>query len=112
ELQSLHSGDDLRAAIGTPVRATQGGLVRMAKDLFYAGQAVVLDPGLGFFTIYMHLSRFKVKEGDLVAPGQVVGLSGATGRVSGPHLHWGARVQQASVSPLQVRREIQKFLHQ
>lgn len=108
ELQSFHSGDDLRAMPGTPVKAAAQGVIRLAKNLFFAGNCVIVDHGMGLFTSYAHLSKFRVKIGQKIKQGQVVGLSGATGRVSGPHLHWGARVNEVVVSPVQMRHEFQK----
>ncbi|HEX6850473.1 MAG TPA: M23 family metallopeptidase [Candidatus Polarisedimenticolaceae bacterium] len=94
-----HAGLDLKAATGTPVRNAGAGLVVLADDLYFAGKTVIVDHGAGLFTIYAHLSRIDVKEGDEVAAGNVVGLSGATGRVTGPHLHWGARVGETIFDP-------------
>jgi murein DD-endopeptidase MepM/ murein hydrolase activator NlpD len=89
----------LRATTGTPIRATNRGRVVLAKNLFFSGNTVILDHGLGIYSIYAHLSRIDAKRGTLVKNGAVVGLAGATGRVTGPHLHWGTRVQGARVDP-------------
>ncbi|HEY0703104.1 MAG TPA: M23 family metallopeptidase [Candidatus Acidoferrales bacterium] len=97
-----HSGLDIHAATGTPVHASQRGKVVLAANLYYAGNAVLLDHGLGVYTFYCHLSKIKVKEGDTVDAGALLGLVGATGRVTGPHLHWGLEVNQARVNPLQI----------
>jgi murein DD-endopeptidase MepM/ murein hydrolase activator NlpD len=94
-----HAGADLRAKTGTPIHATNRGRVVLAKNLFFTGNTVILDHGLGIYSLYAHLSRIDVKPGDMVSNGQLVGLSGATGRVTGPHLHWGMRVQGARVDP-------------
>ena len=94
-----HPGLDLRAATGTLVRASGGGLVAVATDLYYSGSTVILDHGGGLFTIYAHLSEIQVKEGEMAQAGQVVGLSGATGRVTGPHLHWGAKIGDRAFDP-------------
>jgi murein DD-endopeptidase MepM/ murein hydrolase activator NlpD len=94
-----HSGADLRAATGTPIRAANRGRVVLAKDLFFSGNAVFLDHGLGVYSVYLHLSDIQVATGDIVERGAVVVLAGATGRVTGPHLHWGARVLDARVDP-------------
>ena len=94
-----HAGADLRARTGTPVHAANRGRVVLAKNLFFTGNTVILDHGLGIYSLYAHLSRIDVKPGDIVSNGQLVGLSGATGRVTGPHLHWGMRVQGARVDP-------------
>ena len=87
-----HPGIDLRAATGTPVAAAGGGVVALASDLYYSGGTVILDHGAGLFTVYAHLSKIEAKEGSTVKAGERIGLSGATGRVTGPHLHWGGRV--------------------
>jgi murein DD-endopeptidase MepM/ murein hydrolase activator NlpD len=104
ELASVHSGMDFRAASGTPVRAGNSGVVVLAQPLYYEGNCVVIDHGLGLFTISMHLSRIDVHEGDRVIAGQRIGLSGATGRVTGPHLHWAVRWQNAYLDPAKLLR--------
>lgn len=101
--QSAHYGTDLRAKTGTAVKAPLAGRVALAKDLFFTGNTVILDHGYGFFTIYGHLSRLKVKNGAAVNKGQVLGLSGATGRVSGPHLHWGAQLHGVKIDPMALK---------
>jgi murein DD-endopeptidase MepM/ murein hydrolase activator NlpD len=100
ELQSQHSGVDFRAQTGDPVHAAASGVVRLAKDLFYSGNAVIVDHGAGIFTSYSHLSRFQVAVGQRVEKGAVLGLAGATGRATGPHLHWGVKVNSINVNPL------------
>ena len=102
QARSPHSGVDLRAGTGTPVQATNRGRVVLAKDLFFTGNTVILDHGLGIYSLYAHLSRMDVKQGEIVDNGQVVGLAGATGRVTAPHLHWGMRVQGARVDPFSL----------
>jgi len=104
ELASVHEGMDFRAATGTPVHAGNSGVVVLARPLYYEGNCVVIDHGLGLFTISMHLSRIEVHEGDRVAAGQLIGLSGATGRVTGPHLHWAVRWQNAYLDPAKMLR--------
>jgi murein DD-endopeptidase MepM/ murein hydrolase activator NlpD len=99
-----HSGADLRARTGTPIIAANRGRVVLAKDLFYSGNAVFIDHGQGLYTTYLHLSRIDVAVGDLVERGQPVGLAGATGRVTGPHLHWGVRILDARVDPFSLVR--------
>jgi murein DD-endopeptidase MepM/ murein hydrolase activator NlpD len=94
-----HSGADLTAPTGTPVRATNRGRVVLSQDLFFSGNAVFLDHGMGVYSVYLHLSEIRVRKGDIVEQGAVVGLAGATGRVTGPHLHWGVRVLGARVDP-------------
>lgn len=88
ELRSRHTGLDLRGQTGATVRAAGAGRVAFAGELYFAGNAVYVDHGLGVYTGYFHLSRILVEEGDEIATGEIVGESGATGRVTGPHLHW------------------------
>jgi murein DD-endopeptidase MepM/ murein hydrolase activator NlpD len=104
KLASIHKGMDFRAATGTPVRAANSGVVVLARPLYYEGNCVVIDHGLGLYTISMHLSRIDVKEGQRVATGERLGLSGATGRVTGPHLHWAVRWQGAYLDPAKLLR--------
>lgn len=104
KLASIHKGLDFRARTGTPVRAGNGGVVALARPLYYEGNCVVIDHGMGLFTISMHLSRIDVKEGQRVTRGSRVGLSGDTGRVTGPHLHWGVRWQGAYLDPGKLLR--------
>lgn len=98
--RSYHSGVDQRARLGEPVTTAGGGLVVLVADHFFAGKSVYIDHGMGIITMYFHLSSIKVNEGERVASGQTIGLAGATGRASGPHLHWGARVHNCKVDPL------------
>jgi hypothetical protein len=102
QLKSFHNGVDFRARSATPVYAANSGVVKLAENLFYSGNAVVIDHGTGIFTIYAHLSRIDVTAGQLVEKGQRLGLTGATGRVSGPHLHWGVKVKGVAVNPMQL----------
>jgi hypothetical protein len=101
-LASNHKGLDFRAPPGTPVRASNSGVVVLAGPLYYAGNTVIIDHGMGFFTLSMHLSRISVHVGQHVARGQRLGLSGATGRVTGPHLHWAVRWQGAYLDPAKL----------
>lgn len=100
--RSPHSGADFPAPTGTLVHAAQRGRVVLAEELFFAGNTVVVDHGLGIYTFYGHLSEIGVKVGDAVETGAVLGKVGATGRVTGPHLHWGLTVERARVNPLQI----------
>ena len=102
QLASVHKGMDFRAATGTVVRAGNSGVVVLARPLYYEGNCVVIDHGLGLYTLSMHLSRIDVHEGQHVTKGQLVGLSGATGRVTGPHLHWAVRWQNAYLDPAKL----------
>ncbi len=104
KLASVHKGMDFHAASGTPVHAANSGVVVLARPLFYEGNCVVIDHGLGLYTISMHLSRIDVKEGQQVITGELIGLSGATGRVTGPHLHWAVRWRDAYLDPAGLLR--------
>lgn len=88
-----HLGNDFRAKIGTPIPVSNRGKVIFTGDLFYTGNVVIVDHGMNIFSNYAHLSKIFVKEGDVINRGEIVGLSGMTGRVTGPHLHWGVKVQ-------------------
>ncbi|HKN20438.1 MAG TPA: M23 family metallopeptidase [Terracidiphilus sp.] len=101
-LASVHKGMDFRAPPGTVVRAGNSGVVVLARPLYFEGNCVVIDHGLGLYTLSMHLSRIDVHEGQRVTKGQRVGLSGATGRVTGPHLHWAVRWQNAYLDPAKL----------
>lgn len=100
ETKSIHFGTDLRANEKTAVRATNAGKVVLSRNFFFAGNLVLLDHGAGIFSSYSHLSQISVKEGDLVKRGQKMGMAGSTGRVTGPHLHWGIRVNGVPVDPV------------
>ena len=102
QARAPHSGADLRAAIGTPVHATNRGRVVLAKNLFFTGNTLIVDHGLGIYSLYAHLSRMDVQRGAVVKSNQIVGLAGATGRVTGPHLHWAIRMQGARVDPFSL----------
>jgi len=97
-----HTGVDLRAALGSEVVAANHGRVVLLGDFFFSGNSLVLDHGAGLYTMYFHLSAFKVEMGAAVRKGEVIGLSGMTGRVTGPHLHWGARINGARVDPFEL----------
>ncbi|MBN2125260.1 MAG: M23 family metallopeptidase [Deltaproteobacteria bacterium] len=99
--RSPHSGVDLRGESGTPVMAANGGRVVLTSDHFFSGNSVVIDHGGGIYSMYFHLREIAVKQGQEVDKGQVIGLVGATGRATGPHLHWGIRINGARVDPLQ-----------
>ena len=99
-----HNGVDFSAPVGTPVEAPAPGRVALAEDLYFSGGTVILDHGGGLFTSYFHLSKIDVAEGDVVEPGRRLGAVGATGRVTGPHLHWSARLAGARINPLSLRR--------
>jgi len=97
--RSTHSGVDISASSGDPVRAANSGRVALARDLYFSGQTVILDHGLGLFTYYCHFSRLKVKRDEIIKKGDVIGLVGSTGRSTGPHLHWGAKILRSRVDP-------------
>ena len=99
---SRHLGVDLRGAAGAPVRAANRGVVAALDTFYLGGRIAYIDHGQGIVTAYMHLSKFLVAVGDTVARGQRIGLVGATGRVTGPHLHWAARYGSLTVNPLDL----------
>jgi len=100
--RSLHRGVDVDSPYGSAVIASNSGKVVLARNLYYAGNAVIIDHGLGVFTFYCHFSRIRVKRGDFVRKGDVIGRVGATGRVTGPHLHWSVRVGGKNVDPFSL----------
>ena len=100
--RSPHDGVDLAAREGEPVVAAAPAVVALAENLYFSGNTVILDHGRGLFTFYFHLSAIDVRMGEEVAGGQRIGAVGATGRATGPHLHWGARLHGARVNPLDL----------
>jgi len=98
-IQSMHQGLDYAVSSGTQVMALNRGTVILARPLYFEGNCVVLDHGQGLMTMYLHLSEFKVKEGEQVDRGQAIGLSGGTGRATGPHLHVAVRWQGVYLNP-------------
>jgi murein DD-endopeptidase MepM/ murein hydrolase activator NlpD len=102
EARSPHAGVDFPAAAGTPVYAAQSGEVVLAENLYYSGNTVVIDHGFGIYTLYAHLSEIGVHAGDPVEASAEIGKVGATGRVTGPHLHWGLTINHARVNALQI----------
>ncbi|WP_457743370.1 peptidoglycan metallopeptidase Pgp3 [Sulfurimonas sp.] len=101
-LKGYHSGTDFRAKMGTPIKVANDGKVALVKKRFYSGGTVLIDHGEGIYSCYFHMSKFYVKKGDFVKRGQVLGLSGKSGRVTGPHLHFSARISGVQVDPLQL----------
>jgi murein DD-endopeptidase MepM/ murein hydrolase activator NlpD len=97
-----HTGLDLRAPMGSEVTAANNGRVALTGDFFYSGKSVVLDHGGGLYTMYFHLSEIRAEQQAEVRKGDVIALSGMTGRVTGPHLHWAARLNGARVDPLEL----------
>ena len=98
-VKSVHGGLDYHAPVGTPIKAINRGTVLLARDLFFEGNCVVLDHGQGLLSLYMHLSEIKVQEGERVERGQEIGLSGASGRATGPHVHLAVRWQGIYLDP-------------
>lgn len=102
EPRSPHSGEDFSAPAGTPVVSTARGRVVLAKELFFLGNTVIVDHGFGLYTFYGHLSSLSVSSGTLVESGATLGQVGATGRVTGAHLHWGVRLGDKRVNPMEL----------
>jgi len=100
--RSPHGGTDFLSEAGTPVHAPNGGRVVLVGDLYYTGNTVVIDHGQGLVSLFAHLSAVNVQEGQDVTTGALIGLVGATGRVTGPHLHWTVRLGNARVDPLSL----------
>jgi len=100
--RSSHKGIDIIVPFGTPVKASNSGRVVLASDLYFAGKTVIIDHGMGVFTMYCHFSKIRVNRGKLVEKGEIIGEIGATGRVTGPHLHWGVKVFGTSVDPFSI----------
>lgn len=100
EERSPHTGRDIVADEGTPVYSVNRGRVVWRGELFFGGNSIIIDHGLGLYSMYFHLSRILVEEGKIVERGEQIGLVGSTGRASGPHLHWGIRLLNARVDPI------------
>lgn len=111
EMKGQHIGIDFRAPIGKKIPVANAGRVVFTGELFRSGNLVIVDHGLGVFTQYHHLSKILVKKGDAVAQGAIVGLAGNTGRVSGPHLHWGSKVDGELVSGFSLIKETETRWH-
>ncbi len=102
EARSPHAGVDFPAPAGTAVFASQSGKVVVAEELYYSGNTVVIDHGYGVYTMYAHLSKIGVQAGEPVEAGAEIGKVGATGRVTGPHLHWGLTIDHARVNAMEI----------
>ena len=100
--RSSHRGIDIIVPYGTPVAASNSGRVVLASHLYYAGKTVIIDHGMGVFTLYCHFSKIRTERGKLVKKGDIIGEIGATGRVTGPHLHWSVKVMGTSVDPFSI----------
>ena len=110
KLKSYHSGTDFRARIGKKIKASNSGVVKIAKFRFFAGGSVVIDHGEGIFTVYYHLSKIKIRVGQRVKRGQLLGLSGKSGRVTGPHLHFGVVLRNSSMEALKFIKLMNDFV--
>ncbi len=96
---SVHRGMDFRGKTGTPVNSINSGTAVLGKDLFYGGNTLIIDHGMGLYSVYMHLSKINVSNGEHVTKGQTVGLIGMSGRATGPHLHLSVKLNGVSVNP-------------
>ncbi len=103
--RSVHKGVDFRAPFNTLVRCSNYGKVVFTGDLYFGGRTIIVDHGLGVFSIYMHLNKFLVKRGEFVKKGKIIALSGASGRVTGPHLHFGLTVLGERINPFSLIRK-------
>jgi murein DD-endopeptidase MepM/ murein hydrolase activator NlpD len=108
-LKSYHGGVDFRARTPLPILASNDGTVVLAKDRYYSGGTVIIDHGEGLYTCYFHFSRLNVKAGEMVQRGQAIGLSGATGRITGPHLHFGIMIHGIQTDPIDLLTQINKL---
>lgn len=107
--KTQHLGTDFRARVGTPIPSTNSGKVVFSGDLFYTGLTVIIDHGMGIFSVYGHLSKIKVNDGDFILKGTILGDGGATGRVSGPHLHWGVKLHGQYIDGFSLVEETSDF---
>ncbi len=108
--RSYHTGTDFRAKTGTPIYASNNGVVALTMNRFYLGNVVYIDHGRGVYSYYCHMSDIKVKKGQRVKKGELIGISGKTGRVTGPHLHYAFRLYNTTVDPLQYHRLYNQIL--
>jgi murein DD-endopeptidase MepM/ murein hydrolase activator NlpD len=102
EERKPHTGLDLKGPEGTPVHASNRGRVALAKELFFTGNTIIIDHGVGIYSLYAHLSKSVVKKGELVGKGKLVGYIGETGRVTGPHLHWAFKISGTDIDPVSL----------
>ncbi len=108
--KSYHSGIDFRAKINTKITASNDGVVAYAKDRFYSGKSVCINHGQGVYSVYYHLNKILVKKGDIIKRGEIVGLSGKSGRVTGPHLHFGIKLYSTNINPKDFIKRANKLL--
>lgn len=108
-LKSYHSGIDFRALTPLPILASNDGVVVLAKERYYAGGTIIIDHGEGLYTCYFHLSEYRVNVGDKVAKGEEIALSGATGRITGPHLHFGVMIHGIQSDPIDLLSQINRL---
>lgn len=111
-LKSYHAGVDFRAKTPLPILATNDGVVVLVKERYYAGGTIIIDHGEGVYSCYFHMSQFDVKVGDPVVQGQNIGLSGASGRITGPHLHFGFMLQGIQSDPIEFMAQIETLFTQ
>lgn len=109
ELKSYHGGTDFQAKNNTPIIASNSGIVRISQNRFYAGNSIVIDHGQGVYSCYFHLNTMNYKVGEFIKKGEVLGLSGSTGRVTGPNLHFTFRINGLQVDPLQAIEVLNKL---
>lgn len=102
EERSPHSGIDIKADEGTPIAAPNNGRVALIDDQFFGGKTIVIDHGYGIYSIFNHLSKIAVSDGQLVKRGNIIGHTGSTGRATGPNLHWGVRLQGERINPVSL----------
>ncbi len=108
-LKSYHGGVDFRARTPLPILSSNDGVVVLAKDRYYSGGTVIIDHGEGLYTCYFHFSRLDVNVGDIVSRGQTIGLSGATGRITGPHLHFAIMIHGIQTDPVDLLTQLNKL---
>lgn len=111
-LKSYHGGVDFRAKTPLPIQASNDGVIALVKDRYYSGGTVIIDHGEGVYSCYFHMSQFDVKIGDPVTQGQNIGLTGATGRITGPHLHFGFMIQGIQSDPIEFMAQIDTLFAQ
>lgn len=109
QLKGYHSGVDYKAKKGEEIHAVNDGIVKLVKNRFYAGGSVIIDHGQGLYSCYYHLSKFFVKVNEKIKRGKVIALSGDSGRVTGPHLHFTIKLHNITVDPLQVIKLLNKL---